>query len=87
MSDSYTRFDNNSNFRISERNGYKTPLQVEEAWYSTGMNIRKSSKTLGASFNKCLVTHLKPFRCSFASGTGHNILTPLVKIFIFSNIA
>jgi putative transposase len=30
--------------RISVRNGYKTPLQVEEAWYSTGMDIRKLSK-------------------------------------------
>ena len=34
-----------NNFRISERNGYKTPLQVEEVWYSTGMDIRKYSKT------------------------------------------
>jgi transposase InsO family protein len=34
-----------NNSRISERNGYKTPLQVEEAWYSIGMNIRKLSKT------------------------------------------
>jgi putative transposase len=34
-----------NNVRISERNGYKTPLQVEEAWYSTGMDIRKSAKT------------------------------------------
>jgi putative transposase len=34
-----------NNFRISERNGYKTPLEVEEAWYSTGMDIRKLSKT------------------------------------------
>jgi putative transposase len=34
-----------NNSRISERNGYKTPSQVEEAWYSTGMDIRKYSKT------------------------------------------
>jgi putative transposase len=34
-----------NNSRISERNGYKTPLQVEEAWYSNGMDIRKRSKT------------------------------------------
>jgi putative transposase len=34
-----------NNFRISERNGYKTPLQVEEVWYSTGIDIRKPSKT------------------------------------------
>jgi putative transposase len=34
-----------NNSRISERNSYKTPLQVEEAWYSTGMDIRKPSKT------------------------------------------
>jgi putative transposase len=34
-----------NNSRISERNGYKTPLQVEEAWYSNGMDIRKYSKT------------------------------------------
>jgi putative transposase len=33
-----------SNSRISERNGYETPLQVEETWYSTGIDIRKSSK-------------------------------------------
>jgi putative transposase len=33
-----------NNSRISERNGYKTPLQVEEAWYSTGIDIRKSTK-------------------------------------------
>jgi putative transposase len=29
-----------NNSRISERNGYKTPSQVEEAWYSSGMDIR-----------------------------------------------
>jgi hypothetical protein len=34
-----------NNSRISERNGYKTPSQVEEAWYSDGMDIRKYSKT------------------------------------------
>jgi putative transposase len=34
-----------NNTRISERNGYKTPQQVEDAWYSTGMDIRKLSKT------------------------------------------
>jgi putative transposase len=34
-----------NNFRISERNGYKTPLEVEETWYSNGMDIRKFSKT------------------------------------------
>jgi putative transposase len=34
-----------NNSRISERNGYKTPLQTEEIWYSTGIDIRKSSKT------------------------------------------
>jgi putative transposase len=34
-----------NNSRISERNGYKTPLEVEEVWYSTGMDIRKFSKT------------------------------------------
>ncbi|MDR1472618.1 MAG: hypothetical protein LBS75_08845 [Synergistaceae bacterium] len=34
-----------NNSRISERNGYKTPSQVEEAWYSNGMDIRKYSKT------------------------------------------
>jgi putative transposase len=34
-----------NNARISERNGYRTPLQVEEAWYSTGTDIRKLSKT------------------------------------------
>jgi putative transposase len=34
-----------NNSRISERNGYKTPLQVEEAWYSNGIDIRKYSKT------------------------------------------
>jgi putative transposase len=34
-----------NNFRISERNNYKTPLEVEEAWYSTGMDVRKLSKT------------------------------------------
>jgi putative transposase len=33
-----------NNSRISERNGYKTPLEVEEVWYSTGIDIRKSSK-------------------------------------------
>ena len=33
-----------NNSRISERNGYKTPSQVEEAWYSNGMDIRKYSK-------------------------------------------
>jgi putative transposase len=31
--------------RISERNGYETPLRVEEVWYSTGMDIRKTAKT------------------------------------------
>jgi putative transposase len=34
-----------NNTRISNRNGYKTPLRVEEAWYSNGMDIRKYSKT------------------------------------------
>jgi putative transposase len=34
-----------NNSRISERNGYKTPLQVEEAWYSNRMDTRKLSKT------------------------------------------
>jgi putative transposase len=34
-----------NNSRISERNGYKTPLRTEEIWYSTGIDIRKSSKT------------------------------------------
>jgi transposase InsO family protein len=34
-----------NNSRISERNDYKTPSLVEEVWYSSGMDIRKSSKT------------------------------------------
>jgi putative transposase len=34
-----------NNSRISERNDYKTPSQVEEVWYSSEMDIRKSSKT------------------------------------------
>ncbi|GHV31605.1 hypothetical protein FACS1894167_14140 [Synergistales bacterium] len=33
------------NSRISERNGYRTPSEIKEVWYNTGMDIRKSSKT------------------------------------------
>jgi putative transposase len=35
-----------NNSRISERNAYKTPRQVEEVWYSTGTDIRKPSKNV-----------------------------------------